>query len=386
MTAPNARLSRNRGPRGDMLLLVGTTKGAFLLWSNAERKRWRFDGPHFPGESVYAMAFDDRAGRQRLFAATNGWPVGSVLRSSDDFGRRWSPSDRPNIVFPEDSGLKLKQIWQIAFGTNGDPDVLYAGVEPACLFESRDAGHSWTAVESLVRHPHRPNWFPGGGGLCLHTVVLDPADQRRIMVAISTGGVYRSDDGGVSWRPSNAGLSADFMPDNKFPEFGQCVHKVVGHPAARERLYLQNHWGVYRSDNWGENWQDIGDPLPSDFGFALAVHPRDADTAYCIPMQSDMFHCAAEAKLRVFRTRDGGTKWEGLTRGLPQRQAYETVVRDAFATDSLGTFGLYFGTRNGKLFASLDEGDSWRCLAESLPPITCVRVAAMAGAAAPGAA
>ena len=206
------------------------------------------------------------------------------------------------------------------------------------------------------------------------------------MVAISTGGVYRSDDSGASWRPSNTGLSADFMPDNKFPEFGQCVHKVVGHPAAPGRLYLQNHWGVYRSDNWGENWQDIGDPLPSDFGFALAVHPRDADTAYCIPMQSDMFHCAAEAKLRVFRTRDGGAKWEGLTRGLPQRQAYETVVRDAFATDSLGTFGLYFGTRNGKLFASLEEGDSWRCLADSLPPITCVRVAAMAGAADPGAA
>ena len=373
--APNETTSRRRAPRGDVMLMVGTTKGAFLLWSTADRKRWRVDGPHFPGESVYAMAFDSRAKRQRLFASTNTWQHGSVVRSSDDFARNWTAADRKNVVFPEDSGLKLKQIWQIAPASTSQPDLLYLGVEPACLFESRDAGETWSAIDGLVRHAHRPSWVPGGGGLCLHTIVLDPAEPRRILVGISTGGVYRSEDAGVTWNPSNTGLSAEFMPENKFPEFGQCVHKFAAHPAQRGRLYLQNHWGVYRSDNWGQQWLDIGDALPSDFGFALAVHPRDAATAYVIPMQSDEFHCAAGGKLRVFRTNNGGTSWEPLTRGLPQRQAYETVVRDAFSTDSLGKYGLYFGTRNGKLFASLDEGESWRSLADSFPPITCVRAA-----------
>lgn len=361
--------------------MIGTTKGAFLLWSTTDRKRWRVDGPHFPGESVFAMAFDNRAGRQRLFASTNTWQHGSVVRSSDDFGRSWTPAEGKNVAFPEDSGLKLKQVWQIAPAGSSQPDLLYLGAEPACLFESRDAGETWNAVEGLVRHPHRANWVPGGGGLCLHTIVTDSVDPRRLLVGISTGGVYRSDDAGVTWRPSNRGLSAEFIPGDKFPEFGQCVHKFVAHPAQRGRLYLQNHWGVYRSDNWGEQWLDIGDALPSDFGFALAVHPRDASSAFVIPMQSDEFHCAAGAKLRVFRTRNAGTSWEPLTRGLPQRKAYETVVRDAFTTDSLGSYGMYFGTRNGKLFASLDEGESWRWLADSLPPITCVRAAAMAAGA-----
>lgn len=380
MSAPNTASSRRsaQSARGDVLLMVGTTKGAFLFWSDAGRRRWRLDGggPYFPGESVYAMAFDARAGRQRLFASTNGWPHGSVVRQSDDFGRTWSSTEDSKVGFPDDSGLKLKQIWQITPASERQPDVIYMGVEPACLFQSSDAGTTWTAVEGLVRHPHRPQWQPGGGGLCLHTIVLDPSDVRRILVAISTGGVYRSDDAGVTWRPSNAGLSAEFLPDNKFPEFGQCVHKIVSHPAQRGRLYLQNHGGVYRSDDWGLHWHDVGDPLPSDFGFALAVHPRDPATAFVIPMQSDMFHCAADAKLRVFRTSNGGASWVPLTRGLPQRQVYDTVVRDAFTTDSLGAYGLYFGTRNGKLFGSLDEGESWRSLAEDLPPITCVRVAA----------
>lgn len=381
MTTPNEKSSRrgrsDGAPRGDILLMIGTTKGAFLLWSTTERKRWHVDGPLFPGESVFAMAYDARGGRRRIFASTNTWQHGAVIRSSDDFGRSWTPGDRTRVAFPDDSGLKLKQIWQITPAGRTQPDLMYIGVEPACLFASRDAGETWTAIEGLVRHPHRPAWVPGGGGLCLHTIVLDPADAHRILVGISTGGVYRSDDAGATWQPRNRGLSAEFIPDNKFPEFGQCVHKFIAHPAQRGRLYLQNHWGVYRSDNWGEQWQDIGDALPSDFGFCIAVHPGDSATSYVIPMQSDEFHCAAGGKLRVFRTRNDGTSWEPLTRGLPQRQAYETVVRDAFTTDSLGPYGLYFGTRNGKLFASLDEGESWRSLADSLPPITCVRAVVM---------
>ena len=281
--------------------------------------------------------------------------------------------------FPEDTGLELKQIWQIAAARNGDPDRLFCGVEPAALFQSRDAGASWELVRGLHEHPHRERWQPGGGGLCLHTVVTDPGDPDRIWVAISTGGVYRSDDGGASWQPRNQGIRAEFLPEeDRYPEFGQCVHKIVSHPSRPERLFLQNHWGLYRSEDRGDTWHDIANGVPSDFGFAMAAHPHHADTVYVVPLESDVFRCTPEAKLRVYRSRDAGESWEALGEGLPQEEAFETVLRDGMDTDTCPEAGVYFGTRSGKVFASRDGGDSWSQLADGLPPVLCVRAAVVA--------
>ncbi|HEX2095698.1 MAG TPA: hypothetical protein VHG28_25090 [Longimicrobiaceae bacterium] len=359
---------------GEILLLVGTMKGAFLLSSDRDRKEWRVDGPHFRGETVYSLAFDQRAGRRRILAGTQSFHWGSVVRASDDFGATWTAPDRKNVRFPEGSELALANIWQIRPGRASEPDVVYAGVEPAALFESRDAGETWSPVEGLLAHEHRPRWMPGGGGLCLHTIVLDPGEPRRMGVAISTGGFYRTDDGGVSWWARNQGVRAEFLPD-KYPEFGQCVHKVVNHPSRPERLFLQNHWGLYRSDDWGDSWHDIANGVPSDFGFAMEVHPHDPETVYIVPLESDEFRCVPEARMRVFRTRDAGASWEPLSEGLPQEGAYETVLRDALATDGHDPAGIYVGTRSGKLFASADGGESWDEIAGSFPPVVCVRAA-----------
>ena len=362
------------GAPGDVMLLVGTQKGAFLVSSDAARTRWRIDGPHFPGEAVYAIAFDDRGGRHRLFAGTRSFHWGSVLRASDDFGATWTSPERQNIRFPADSGLSLTQIWQITPGRASEPNRLFAGVEPAALFESGDGGETWVPVDGLLKHEHRPQWMPGGGGLCLHTIVLDPANRDRMLVAISTGGVYRTDDGGRSWTARNAGVRAEFLP-NKQPEFGQCVHKVVQHPSRPGRLFLQNHWGLYRSDDWGDSWKDIANGVPSDFGFAMQMHPNDPDTVYIVPLQSDEFRCVPEAKMRVYRTRDAGASWEPLSSGLPQKDAYETVLRDALTADSLDPAGIFVGTRSGKLFGSADDGEHWQEIADGLPSIACVKAA-----------
>jgi hypothetical protein len=291
--------------KGDVLLLVGTVKGAFIVRSDKKRAKWKIEGPHFPGESVYAMAYDERGGRQRLLAATRSFFFGSVIRTSDDFGKSWTSPERKNIKFPEDSGLSLVQVWQIRPGPVDDPNLLWAGVEPHCLFESRDGGDSWTVVEGLLKHEHRPKWTPGNGGLCLHTIVPDPVNRKRMVVAMSTGGVYRTEDGGKSWRPRNVGVRAEFMPD-KYPEFGQCVHKIAIHPGRPERLFLQNHWGLYRSDNCAENWTDIANGVPSDFGFAMITHPRNPDCVYIVPVESDEFRCACDGRLRVYRSRNSG--------------------------------------------------------------------------------
>ena len=361
---------------GDQLLLIGTIKGAFVFRSGADREQWDEAGPYFPGRSVYSMAYDGRNGRQRLWAAVNSSFWGSFLSSSNDFGNTWSDPETYNIKFPEGSDVSLKQIWQIAEGHQSEPDTLYCGVEPAALFKSTDAGETWSLERGLFDHPHRTQWMPGGGGLCLHTILPDPSNVDRLHVAISTGGVYRTDDGGRTWQPRNQGIRAKFMPpDQQFPEWGQCVHKVVSHPSNPSRMFLQHHWGVYRSDDRGDSWNDIGKGLPSDFGFAMEIDPHDANTVYIIPIESDEFRCTPEAKLRVYRTRNGGESWEPLTEGLPQEDAFETILRDNLKADASEPTGLYFGTRSGKLFGSKDGGDSWTTIREGLPAITCVKTA-----------
>jgi len=367
---------------GGVILLVGTMKGLFLFSSGPSRRSWRKAGPFFPGRSVYAAAYDGRAGRRRIWAAPASMHWGAELAWSDDFGKSWTEPATPLVRFPEETKAALKNIWQIAPGRADASDTIYCGVEPSALFESKDAGKTWSLNTGLWNHPHREKWMPGGGGLCLHTVLVDPSRAGRITVASSTGGVYRTDDGGRSWQARNRGVRAEFFPD-KHPEFGQCVHKIVQHAARPGRLYLQNHWGLYRSDDGGDSWTDIAHGVPSDFGFCMGIHPDDPDTAFIVPIHSDGFRCTPEGKLRVYRTRNGGGSWEAMTRGLPQKDAYETVVRDAMGVDSLNPAGVYFGTRSGKLFASRDAARSWELVQEGLPPVVCVKAAVVASAAAP---
>ncbi len=312
---------------GDALLLVGTMKGAFILRAESGRRAWEMGGPYFPGSAVYAIAFDGRAGRQRLWAGPHSMHWGGLLRSSDDFGRTWTNPETANVKFPEGAGAALQQIWQIVPGRVDEPETLYCGVEPAALFVSHDGGEKWSLT-----------------------------------------------DGGATWRPSNHGVRADFLPD-KYPEFGQCVHKVVQSRQRPDRMFLQNHWGLYRSDDRGENWTDVANGVPSDFGFPIVIHPRDPDSAWIVPLEADSFRCTPEGKLRVYRTHDAGGSWEAMTDGLPQHDAYETVLRDAMAVDALQPAGVYFGTRSGKLFGSSDEGQSWTSLADGLPPIVAVKTA-----------
>jgi serine/threonine protein kinase/photosystem II stability/assembly factor-like uncharacterized protein len=369
---------------GDVLLLIGTTKGAFLLRSSRDRTRWDVAGPYFHGQGVYAMAYDARNGRHRLWASTNSLLWGTFLRSSDDFGRTWTNPLEASIRFPTESGASLKNIWQICLGREEEPETLYCGVEPAALFESRDEGESWSLVRGLYDHPHRPRWVPGNGGLCLHTILLDPGNKARMYVAVSAAGVYRTEDGGNTWQARNNGVRVVFMPE-KYPEFGQCVHKIVLHRSRPERLFLQNHWGLYRSDNHGDSWQDIARGVPSDFGFAMLVHPHDADCVYIVPVESDEFRCTPEGRLRVYRTRNAGASWEALEHGLPQKGAYETVLRDALSTDSLDPAGIYFGTRSGKLYGSKNGGKGWKKIVEGLPQIVCVKAAVIQMDGAPAA-
>ena len=359
--------------KGDFLLLVGTLKGAFIFRSNAQRNRWELGGPYFHGHTVYALAYDNRAGQRRIWAGTaNFW--GTLLRSSDDFGKSWTNPQQAPIRFPPDTGVSLKNIWQITLGRQDEPERLYCGVEPAALFETCDGGGNWTLVRGLFDHPHRPRWMPGNGGLALHSIALDPANKQRMYIAISSGGVYRTQDGGTTWTAQNRGIRAMFLPD-KYPEFGQCVHKIALHPVRPDRLFLQNHWGIYRSDNSAESWIEIANGVPSDFGFPIVLHPRNPDCAYVVPVESDEFRCACDGRLRVYRTRNAGGSWEPLSRGLPQKQAYETVLRDAMTVDSYDPAGVYIGTRSGQLFGSRDEGKTWSTIHEGLPSIVCVRSA-----------
>jgi tRNA A-37 threonylcarbamoyl transferase component Bud32/photosystem II stability/assembly factor-like uncharacterized protein len=365
---------------GDVLLLVGTMKGAFLVRSSARRARWDVAGPYFHGQAAYALAWDSRDGKRRLWAATASVVWGAFLRYSDDYGRTWTDPETAPIRFPVETGAVLKNIWQICPGRASEPGVLYCGVEPAALYVSRDGGETWSLARGLFDHPHRPRWVPGMGGLALHTIVPDPEDPERMYVAISAGGVYATEDGGCTWQARNRGIRVVHTPE-KYPEFGQCVHKLAMHPSRPDRLFVQNHWGLYRSEDRGQSWQDIGQGVPSDFGYAMVMHPHDPDCVYIVPIESDEFRCTPEGRLRVYRTRNAGESWEALTRGLPQKGAFETVLRDGMTTDSLDPAGIYFGTRSGRLYASADEGKNWNRIVEGLPPVVCVKSAVIGGRA-----
>lgn len=348
-----------------MILSVGTAKGLFLFRSDESRRRWRRSGPHLKGLEINHAIVDPRSGD--LFATANSPWFGSRMSRSTNNGRTWQESE---VKFGDEE-QKLDRVWHIEPGRPSEPDTIFLGVAPAALFRSDDRGESWSEVKGLTEHPSRDRWQPGAGGLCLHSIVLDPDDASKVWIGISAVGVFRTEDGGDKWETKNAGVRAEFQPE-KYPEFGQCVHHMVR--AANGRLYQQNHCGVYRSDDGGDSWDEITEGLPSDFGFPMAAHPRDPDTAYVIPLQGAEFRGPPEGKLRVFRTTDAGKSWEPLTQGLPQSGAFMGIYREGMTADSLDPCGIYFGTNTGNLYASIDEGESWRRLSAELPPITSVSV------------
>ncbi|MGP3971910.1 WD40/YVTN/BNR-like repeat-containing protein [Streptomyces sp. 6N223] len=363
----------------DVLLAVGTRKGLFLARRPVDRRGqagWEFDGPHFPAQAVYAVAIDRRRERPRLLVGADSSHWGPSVFRSDDLGASWQEPPRPAVAFPEGTGASLERVWQLQPSGADEPDVVYAGTEPGALFRSVDGGETFELMRSLWDHPTRERWEPGGGGLGLHTVLTDPRDPKAVTVAVSTGGVYRSDDGGASWFPSNSGVQVVFQPE-RFPAFGQCVHKVARDPVHADRLFLQNHWGVYRSDDAGGSWTSIGEGLPSDFGFPIATHPRLPGVAYVFPLNADSDRVPAGRRCRVYRTDDAGATWRELGAGLPEEQHHGTVLRDALCTDDAEPAGVYFGNRNGEVFGSADDGDGWRQLARHLPDVLCVRAAVL---------
>ncbi|MGW1839084.1 WD40/YVTN/BNR-like repeat-containing protein [Streptomyces sp. BBFR2] len=359
----------------DVLLAVGTRKGLFV--GRRRHGAWELSGPHFPAQAVYSIGIDTRRETPRLLAGADSAHWGPSVFHSDDLGETWHEPARPAVKYPEYTGTSLERVWQLHPAGPAAPDVVYAGTEPGGLFRSEDRGETFEMVRPLWEHPSRERWVPGGGGLAVHTVVTDPRDADAVTVAVSAAGVFRTTDGGASWEPSNTGVKVSFLPE-EYPEFGQCVHKIAQDAANRDRLYLQNHWGVYRSDDAGARWTDIGAGLPTDFGFAVAAHPHRADTAYLFPITADIDRVPAGHRCRVYRTSDAGASWEPLSRGLPEEDHYGTVLRDALCVDDSDPAGVYFGNRNGELYASADDGESWQQLASHLPDVLCVRASAVA--------
>jgi hypothetical protein len=347
-------------------LLIGTKRGLFIARSDADRARWEISEPRLTGREVYFAFIDPRDGT--AWAATDHTVWGAHVHRSDDGGETWETLEAAPHY---DDGRGLKAIWHLAPGPRAEPGTLYAGIEPAGLFITRDRGASWQSVSALNDHPTNETWQPAGGGLALGSIQLDPRDERRIYCSLSAGGVYRSDDGGATWQTCNRGTRAEFLPD-RYPAAGQCVHRLLLHPAQPDRLYQQNHCGVYRSDDRGESWQEITQGLPSEFGYALAVDPWNADVAYVIPEESSHMRTTVGGMLRVFRTQDAGASWEPLTNGLPQQHAYVSILRDAMCNDTLDPVGLCFGTSSGHLFASADRGESWELIAGFLPRMLSV--------------
>jgi hypothetical protein len=359
----------------DTLLMVGTRKGLWIGQSDESRKDWEFTGPHFDMEEVYSCMIDTRGDRPRLLAGASSMWLGPQVRRSDDLGQIWQETANGAIRFPDGADATVARVWQLTPGA--EPDVVYAGTEPGAVWKSTDGGASFALEQALWDHPHRPQWNAGFGGQAFHTVLPHPTDPQSVTAALSTGGVYQTSDGGASWEPRNQGIRAEFMPEGEqFPEFGQCVHKVARHPARPERLFLQNHGGVYRSDDHGGSWQSIADGLPAEFGFPIVVHPHDPDTVYVFPINGGDRRYPPDAKARVWRSRDAGDSWEEMGKGLPDA-FFVAVMRDAMCTDDHEPAGVYFGARNGAVWGSTDEGDTWRLLVSDLPDVMAVRAAAV---------
>jgi len=387
-------------------VLVGTRKGAFIFTSDGKRSKWSMSGPHFAGWEIYHLKASP-VDPQRIYASqSSGW-FGQVIQRSDDGGRSWAQPGAPDAsttapgggpppqgqsnMFVYDTSeatgkpltthqwydgtqhpWKFARVWHLEPSLD-DPDTCYAGVEDAALFRTTDGGASWHELAGLRGHASGPGWMPGAGGMCLHTIVLDPRHKGRIYCASSAAGAFRSDDGGATWKPINRGLHSNFMPDPD-AEVGHCVHRIAIHPSNPDTLFMQKHWDVMRSDDGGASWREVSGNLPSDFGFPIGVHAHDPETIYVVPILSDSLHYPPGGRLRVYRSRSGGESWEALTRGLPQRHCYVNVLRDAMAVDSGRPCGIYFGTTGGQVYASADEGDSWKALARHLPPVLSVEV------------
>ncbi|MFK4089067.1 WD40/YVTN/BNR-like repeat-containing protein [Kribbella sp. NPDC020789] len=359
----------------EAVLLIGTKKGLWIGRSDAARREWRLDGPAFEMQGVYAVGIDTRGERPRLFAGGTSEHWGPAVFHSDDLGQTWDEPPEGAIGFPEGTEASLERVWQIQPAPADQPGVVYAGSQPSALWKSTDGGVTFELVRGLWDHPHREQWGAGFGGQAVHTVLPHPTDPQRVSVAMSTGGVYQTTDGGVTWSPANHGIKAYFLPDPD-PEFGQCVHKLAGHPAVPERMFAQNHHGVYRSDDGGQIWKSIADGLPSDFGFPIAVHPHEPDTVYVFPLVADGNRIPTDATCRVYRSRDAGATWEPLTKGLPE-VSYVPVLRDAMTTDAAEPAGVYVGTRDGCVYASADAGDTWTEVASHLPDVLTLRAAVL---------
>jgi photosystem II stability/assembly factor-like uncharacterized protein len=385
-------------------VLVGTRKGAFILTSDGKRERWDVSGPHFAGWEIYHLK-GSPANPNRLFASqVSGW-FGQIIQRSDDGGKTWTQPGTPpgeqttpqgtpkgeSNKFVYDTSAKtgkpltthqfydgtqhpweFKRVWHLEPSLN-DPETVYAGVEDAALFRSKDGGKSWQELSGLRGHGTGPKWQPGAGGMCLHTILLDPTNPKRMFVAISAAGAFRSDDAGETWRPINRGLKSQYIP-NPEAEVGHCVHRIAMHRSRPGVLFMQKHWDVMRSDNAGDLWQEVSGNLPTDFGFVVDVHAHEPNTVYVVPIKSDGEHFPPDGKLRVYRSRSGGNEWEALTKGLPQRDCYVNVLRDAMAVDSLDTCGIYFGTTGGQVYCSPDAGDNWTPIVRDLPAVLSVEV------------
>ncbi|MFB9903264.1 WD40/YVTN/BNR-like repeat-containing protein [Allokutzneria oryzae] len=359
-----------------VLLAIGTRKGLWLARSTDGRASWSLTGPHHPMTAVYSVAVDTRRGTPRLLAGVHSEHFGPSVMTSDDLGASWQEPDHAPVAFPEDTGATLGQVWQLAPGPSSQPEVVYAGVEPSALFRSGDGGRTYELVRALWDHPHRADWTPGFGGQAIHSVLPHPRDPDQVTVAMSTGGVYRTTDGGRSWAASNRGISAYFLPGPE-PEFGQCVHKIAQHPDRPERFFAQNHHGVYRSDDGARTWQSIAEGLPSDFGFPMVVHPHRPEVVYTFPLTADALRFPPDGRCRVYRSEDGGDSWTALTAGLPEDGFWSAVLRDAMCADDADPAGIYFGSRTGEVYGSADEGDSWSLIARHLPDVLCVRAASV---------
>ncbi len=362
-------------------VLVGTRKGAFVLESDGNRQEWKIDGPHFAGWEIYHLK-GSPVDSNRIYASqTSSW-FGQIVQRSDDGGQSWETVGS-GFVYDGTPGThqwydgtphpwEFARVWHFEPSLS-DPDTVYAGVEDAALFRSTDGGRSWEELASLREHPSASSWQPGAGGMCLHTIVIDPSDYNRIFTAISAAGAFRSDDAGKTWRPINRGLKSNSIPQQE-AEVGHCVHRIAMHPKHPNVLYMQKHWDVMRSVDAGESWQEVSGNLPTDFGFAIDVHAHEPQTIYVVPIKSDSEHFPLDGRLRVYRSRTGGDEWEELANGLPERNCYVNVLRDAMAVDRLDSCGIYFGTTGGQVYVSPDSGESWSAIVRDLPAVLSVEV------------